>query len=172
MKRKIEFIDVIRMATRRASRPGGIRHNEPAIDVSKAKDLPPKPGEPETWEKFELIKDRFVINTKEDLKNAMEELNSLREKAEDKTEHLDGALAFTPYEKEVLVPMSNQIIFDITQIVSSRLYYLYGKIADDGTIQMAEFDDEKVNRTIQTEKARVSNIMKASKWAKGMRKRR
>ena len=141
------------------------------IRIEHSKPLPPKPGEPETWEKVEVIKNRLVLETEEDMIKAGEIIEADYAKIEHLSDTIMPSRGLTPYEREYVAPVINQIVYDIGQIAESKFSDAYDKYCEEKAEREKAKDAESVNKSIEAMSGTVDKIINTANWMPGFLKR-
>ena len=140
-------------------------------DYNKLRTLPPKPGEPETWEKVTPVRNRYKDMTGSELK---ELIVTLREEAEvlcKRMQAINVKKGVTRYEREVVKPMVEQMIFDLVQ-VQNILTANDNNVSREEKIRLRRpTNAEEVSESLEVMSKDVGSIISGSKWTKGLRKK-
>ena len=146
-----------------------IKHNFfQIIDFAACKELPPKPGEPETWEKVTIVPNRFIINSPEDAIKANEKMCEIFEEIGDALDAMDDKLGLTPYEREYVLPMSHQWSLDFIQFINCGFVNItVNETAKDGDPKIS-LSIEEANNTMTAITHAFNDLMRGTNSTKNI----
>ncbi|MDR2562868.1 MAG: hypothetical protein LBC98_02875 [Prevotellaceae bacterium] len=133
--------------------------------------LPPKPGEPETWEKIVAVENRLTLVTSEDFDNAFQTLKANYKTIEENLKNMDLTKGATLYEKEYVKPMLDQVLHDSIQLMQYDTARIKEETRKQQIRERKPTNTKEISESIEVLSSDVSNIMSGSTWAKKFFKR-
>ena len=126
--------------------------------------LPPKPGEPETWVKIVAERNRFVTETAEDINNAFETMRNNFDSIKNQLGNLNAQIGMTPYEREYLKPMLDQVMYYAMQLMEVRTAMLKKEVKKIEIRKRKPTTAKEVSESLEVMSGDVNSILGSSTW--------